>query len=591
MKGWSTLLGCILIASSLNANPEPGATPRQQTFFELYQTNREEGIPNYITQDFLLLGYSLVRRATLNELETQHLLPRLRTVLDALDAALDGDIESPAAKANREFIEILQALLYDSTEVDSKRAQTELDLILAAQGIVSSPLWGMRIDYSRFRPRGRYTQNAELGAYFRTMAYASAVLFAIQESRATGLDATMADRHLAQALALAEILQQAPLAESYRALNDALRWQFGAGDDLRLNDLLALAKRNEDMPARRQSLLEYARMHQRQPIILDGVIDVSQLEPGVTAQDVLTGWRLLPLRYTPDSAALQQLVYDRVGLYQGDCAGCPRPTSLVILNGQPVKGFPSAMELMALLGSQRADEIVKQRRDDQYQGYPQALRAAQDNLNASQGLSGAQLALLQTGFAAAPADAKRLQALLGFWTWQRYLGVLYSKQSSSPSSKGLQIPQPRSGAKIEPATALYRALGVLVGEHQKYTPDPRWDEFANILAGCARASEKMDRGERLSAEDQAFLNALDKALLTLVGQPDQPIVVDVHTNAATQEVLQEGVGFAAIVVSEGRRGARFTHYEFRWPLAQRLTDEEFTALLRAERVPGSSENQ
>ena len=58
----------------------------------------------------------------------------------------------------------------------------------------------------------------------------------------------------------------------------------------------------------------------------------------------------------------------------------------------------------------------------------------------------------------------------------------------------------------------------------------------------------------------------------MVGE-DAPIIVDVHSNPASGEVLQEALGYANVVKHDQQLGARWWHLEFRQPLNQRMTDE------------------
>ena len=99
-----------------------------------------------------------------------------------------------------------------------------------------------------------------------------------------------------------------------------------------------------------------------------------------------------------------------------------------------------------------------------------------------------------------------------------------------------------------------------------------------------------------------FLNNLDKAFLELTGQKDMPIVVDVHTEPNSGQVLEEAIGYPksiyyglkksnVVILDPGAndyglesnavaRGALFTHYEFKHPMSDRLTDAAWQAMLK-----------
>jgi hypothetical protein len=112
-----------------------------------------------------------------------------------------------------------------------------------------------------------------------------------------------------------------------------------------------------------------------------------------------------------------------------------------------------------------------------------------------------------------------------------------------------------------------------------------WKPFEAILKRCLAISFRELQENPLSAKDQAFLNNLDQQLLKLTKNKDQPIVVDIHTNPASQEVVQEGIGFAQIVSRDKARGALFTHYEFKQPLQERLDNDQWLTQLRSGKQP------
>ena len=72
-----------------------------------------------------------------------------------------------------------------------------------------------------------------------------------------------------------------------------------------------------------------------------------------------------------------------------------------------------------------------------------------------------------------------------------------------------------------------------------------------------------------------------------------PVVVDVHTDTKSQQVLQVGVGDAQFVVvaidNEDDRtvyvGPVFTYYEFTHPASDRLTDEKWVQKWYKDDVP------
>jgi hypothetical protein len=81
----------------------------------------------------------------------------------------------------------------------------------------------------------------------------------------------------------------------------------------------------------------------------------------------------------------------------------------------------------------------------------------------------------------------------------------------------------------------------------------------------------------------AFLNNLDHDLIKLTGGADKPIAVDVHSDVNSGQALVEALKHPAEAKHGAERGARFQVAEFKAPLAQRITDEEWQKKLEAKK--------
>ncbi len=610
----------------------PLAAGQPRGMFELYEDNRRHGIPNYITEDFLALSYLMLLERTVERMEATRMAPAFRRLVESLAVAVDrlpASDRPPAREirdANRRFLDVIRSLLDedprdagaggDAAPAPEDPVRAEVELVLAARGEALSPVVAQRLDYSQFRVRGRYTRNAELGRYFRAARYAGSVLFAVVASNATSITAEAADRLTAQALQLSRlIVEQDDVREAWEDLDRQADWWFGPADDLTAEDFVAVAggstpeadqggrrrnaRRQNDLPELRRRLFEHARATGRRPRIAGSIVDVDRLEAPLTALDVLTGWRLFPQRYSADSAALGRLVYDRVGSYLGDA----RPRSLGFAGGRPVKGLPSALELMALLGSRHAGSRLDATDERNFEGYAQAAEEARALLWEAQGLGGDHLALLRFWLAGSAAggparrpdvepdaDARQTNTALAFWTYHRYVGLLYSKQSYSGVSKSFSLPPERTKAWLEPAAELYVRLARSAGELAARAGSEPCAAYARILERCISIAVAERAGLELDAGDVDFLNDLDHQLFRLIGRRDTPIVVDVHTDPASRQVVQEGIGWPQVVEKDlgqdlRARGTLFRHHELHQPISERLTDESWSRMLLAGKSP------
>ncbi len=578
--------------------------------FALYEQNRTEGIPNYITEDFILLAYSEVLIEAVKELERDMLLPRFQALVNAVvrklkEARGRDEAETRAIRGALDYASVLQCLLSGESEpeaaVDKAVVIKELAKIRAARGVDRSDLMRQMIDYSQFRVRGEYAGAVSSGRYFQAMKYAGAVFFPVVESKAAGLSGEDADLLTARAIALARVvMEDVDLKRKYLDVKSRLSWLFGPSEDLTLEDYYHTAREapGASIQEIRAALLKRAREQGRRPVIFTSIVNRSALEPGVDVGDVLTGLRFIPPRFTPDSAAIQRLVFDGVTDYKGEGA----PFSAAVIGGRRVKGYPLGLELMAMLGSKEAGQRLEAGDETNYEGYSAAVTGAMHFLTRPAGMPGEHLKLIQYWLAhgeSGQVDAsRRLNTGLAFWTCRRRANILYAKQSYTMKGKGLDFPAQRSLAWIEPAPELYLYLQNLTKETLRHLDSDRLRKFHALLDRCRKISSKEISGESLDATDVDFLNNLDARLLPLTGGEDGPMVVDVHTEPTAGMALHEAVGRPEVVIEEiaGKhaRGGLFRYYEFKHPMTDRLTDEKWRAMLndpatmkRLEMSPGS----
>lgn len=604
-------MACVaLIFALLSGIPANGVsleTPKGM--FDLYEQNRIQGIPNYITEDFIILAYMMVLNETVTGIEEKILYPELTAFVSDLIKKLESEKKpDDITKVNLAYLNVLACLLSgtDKPEGADESVIGELTLIKEAKGISPSPLMKQQIDYSQFKVRGKYTRNETLGRYFRAMKYAGTVLFPVLESNATGITPEQADLLTGQALSLVRTIRNdESLLNRLKKIDEPLSWLFGPPDDLINEDYIAVADKMKDKPMSdiRKALLERAKEKGHQPLILSGLVNQDALEEGVSAKDVMTGWRFMPSRFTPDSAAFQQLVYDQVKTYKGK----KEPFSKALINKKVVKGFPLGLELMALLGSKEAGKRLDASDERNYEGYEEAAKRAKDLLldQSKESMASKHLSIIKYWLTQNDADkgpeqeaiaSRRLNTCLGFWTYTRYITLVYAKQSYTMSSKGLSASFPqRYDACLEPADKLYKRLHEQLGtlsdmmetRELKGGPKESVKEFMDILEKLREISIRDKKEEQLTETDVTFLNYLDKKLLKLTRAKDQPIVTDVHTEPNTQKVLEEGIGYPQVVekgirfkVTLKARGALFTLYEFKYPMNDRLTDEAWRGILK-----------
>ena len=584
-KRWVWLMVLVLLSiEQMEAEIMPVDQPSYYGMFDLYEANRKEGIPNYITEDFVLLAYSLAINEAVTHLEEQNLVPAFQAYVETL-GKLSG--KDRASKRNRDFLGVISALLSGGKipkwVSNVKDVKVEVDKVLTPKGIARSDLVRQTLDYTQFQVRGKYTRSEALGRYFRAMRYANTVLFPVVATKATDISNDDADALTDQALALSALMEHEDVVNKRRDLESKLMALFGPSRDLEPKDYLAQKKQKTQ--TLRDNLLQMAREEGKQPLILSGIVKVKDLEEGLSAADALTGFRFIPQAFTPDAAAFQYLVYHEVGEYLGR----DKPQTAGLIDGKLVKVFPSNLELMALLGSSEAALMLDKTDERNYAGYGLSWRKARDVLHISGGLVSDQLSIIQywltQGHADIPDAARRLKSCQALWTYQRYSSRLYVKQSYTADAKSFSMNPPREKAWISPAPPLYLVLALRVHQIQEALGESKQlNTLSDLLYRCAEIALQTSQGRRPSSDDSVFLNELDKAFLEVTGQKDLPIVVDVHTDPNSGQVLEEAIGYPESVYHDieatRARGALFTHYEFKHPMSDRLTDAAWQVMLK-----------
>jgi hypothetical protein len=289
----------------------------------------------------------------------------------------------------------------------------------------------------------------------------------------------------------------------------------------------------------------------------------------------------------------------------------------------PIRGFPRGLDIMALLGSKRAVYWLNELNDSSYENYSvqygkiesefSNLSAADWNRNLYWSWLYSLQPLLKDHGNDYPTfmqtDAwkdKEMNTALASWAELRHDTILYSKQSYTPlaGSSGLEeapTEKPFVGY-VEPVPEFYARLLALTNMTNRgldnmsvldETSKARLTYLEEILSRLQVISEKELQNAELTTEEYEFIkNFGDQVEGTIAGVDGNAakttIVADVHTDSNSQSVLEEGVGHVNMIIvtynlPDGRNvncaGPVMSHYEFKQPMQDRLTDEEWRQML------------
>jgi hypothetical protein len=597
--------------------------------YDIYKNLSEGGSAAFVTTDSVLHTYHILFDYLLRMLEMQRFSPDILTLSKSLfDESVTqyGSAAEPvktAALKNAAFYAVALKLLGESPDIPSQArdmVQKELTLINGHAGFEKSPLFGYLEDYSQYVPRGHYTRNETLKKYFMAMMWYGRMSFRLKDKD----DPEMGKNHTRRAI-LVTLALKGKAFDQWKGIYEPTVFFVGETDDLSVFDYnqllldiyggsIGLSDLADD--TKLQAFIDKALKLKEPKIVSTYLEDVDYDKSGM---DTIKGFRFMGQRFIPDSYMFQELVYAKVGT-QGD----PRL-------------FPLGLDVMAVLGSKRAYEILdKVYNETHYENYTKQFEALKAQFAALQADTWTQnlywcwlyclMALLNEkgdgypSFMKKPAWAdKELDTSLGSWAELRHDTILYAKQSYTMRASAMMPPQEPPKGYVEPNPELYGRLASLTGmtidglKSRGLLLDvfaDRLSRLKDLLAALKAISEKELTGASISQDDYDTIRYVGGTLEGIVTFPPDvkdaitndtdermAVVADVHTDVNTGKVLEEGVGnpyhIYVVVPVEGKltitEGAAFAYYEFKHPMSDRLTDEKWQDMLKNGQAPETPE--
>ena len=570
--------------------------------------------------------------------------------------------------------------------------QKEIELIEEHKGWEYSPLFIYQEDYSQYVPRGHYVKSEKLKNYFKTLMWYGRItaliggspLLSPGESICTGgIDGIISEydariQTLQAFLLTNQFSQSQDLQERWNRIYAITSFLVGFSDDLGPTEYSEVLKKlfkdevnSQEIEENYLELKETILDFPYNPKIYSGLGACELLMPcppltekeiqalKLQAKELLgktKGFRLMGQRFTLDSWLFSEIVSPYSGEYVGPKPPLPteekpftftwddiyaeyrkdRPFTWVKTEVQAcpppamreVKGFPRGLDLMALLGSERAKEILESSGDTQYSDYEKKfteLKKEVDSFskrNWSKNLYLNWLYVLKslwdefgygypTFMQTEAWQDKELNAALASWTELRHDTLLYVKQSYTIAEMGGIFEPPPVVGYVEPVPEFYARLLSLTKmtnqgfkslipqqELEKLMIEAGLDRFTEILSKLLDISKKELENISLNDNEYNFIEnfgSISEGLISTVsgGEVDPEVlktvlVADVHTDGNTEKVLEEGVGYIKTAViayklPEGHIligiGPTFSYYEFKQPMENRLTDEEWREIL------------
>ncbi|MFH0915612.1 MAG: DUF3160 domain-containing protein [bacterium] len=599
-------------------------------FWQVYESARYQGLPLLVTTDSVLNAYHGLFDTLLQRMEEEALFRQAEVMTEALYAAASDQWSTGTdeavkedARLNMAYFAVANSLLKGANtapDVVGDEVDAELSLIEAAGGLERSPILGFTEDYSQYKPRGHYTRSEQLERYFKAMMWYGHTGFFINPRDP---DVT---EELAVSLTRRAILISSSLVgsarEAWMAVYEPTSFLVGRADDLTVDDMEKVLTQvfGAAQPAP-DALADAAKIatvrKELNKLAAPKILSATTRAAGDTQdrEGNERSFRVMGQRYIPDSYAFQQLVWAYVG------EDAP----------EAKRDFPMGLDIMTVLGSDQAYRIEKQDfGQDRYKNWESQIKKVNGEFSSRDpdlwpaNLYTGWLESLQHVMALPAAGApdfmksrvwarKSLNTALGSWTELRHDTILYAKQSVTAEGEGGE--EPETLGYVEPYPAFYAKIAELATTLRKGLVDyglidPESANKLETMIGLAETLEAIARkeltGEELTLDERTtiaeyghYLEILEQFDDDVEGRTLSPtaeksaLVADVHSSYNSGKALEEATGYPlvlhAVFELNGRlqlfAGASYAYYEFTVPLAERLTDEGWVALLDSGQAP------
>ena len=497
-------------------------------------------------------------------------------------------------------------------------------------------------DYSQYIPRGHYTRSETLKRYFKAMMWYGRMSFLLKGGEEALISEEDAKLATIQASLISTELSDVDVngvtaQEIWDRIYAVTTFFVGTADDLTPYEYLDAIEKVFGTEFQASELAEDAKIlnlkaelaQMRNPEIYGGS-GLCIVYPPITEEklydclDATKGLRFMGQRFIPDSYMFQNLVSPAVGMYVGE----DKPFTVCITGAGPARCFPRGLDVMAVLGSERAYEILEQEGDIEYQGLNTSYDIQLDKLKSefdefdiadwNRNLYWAWLYALKpllkefgegypTFMQTQAWQDRELQAALASWTELRHDTILYAKQSYTPVCTSIPL-EPSVVGYVEPVPEFYSRMLALTTMTREglaklnalnEIESSRLESLESILIRLIEIACDELENKELDETDYEFIRNFGQNLDSIIaGVEDEgketTLAADVHTDTNTMIVLEEGVGYVDLIlvaykVPDGRiivgAGPVLSYYEFKHPMNDRLTDEAWIEMLESGNEP------
>lgn len=596
--------------------------------FHAYEENDYRQVPNFITTDLYLQAFHMYFSYILKSLEKQHIIPTLEMLCHSFNAAcikLAEQTEDESLKDMAEHAATFYAIPYylltnKTLTVPSKyetEYQEEIEHINKQEDNFSDFLSykDAYFPYSLFKPRGHYTREPQLQAYFKAMMWLQTACFCREQQE-------QLKRSIFQAAVLCtyKSIDQTPLIKLYQHIYTPLTFLMGEADNLSIFDIARILEKNNAIHI--EDALTAGQIEKVNQALIELAKHKNNIKPQIeiTCRDKIN---FMPQRYLSDNEVTQKLVD---------------------VNPNSQRAYPKGLDVFATFGTGTAESLLIDfyKEPNNWSEYSKELQQLKDKFKTSKSTQlsvyelwmKSLLTMQQTdknnpGFMQTPEwGYKNLNTALASWAELKHDAILYGEQPMAAECGGAGPPDPIVVGYVEPNLPFWRkmenilqATRLILQQNDCMTDDlkGKTDQLNDYVTFLIQVTEKELRGEKLTEPEYRTLEYMGSSIeyftlsvvdpdlhlddWSLVQGPDKSIaiVADIYTRnirgCNKNGILHIATGNAnniyVVVEIEGNlyltRGATFSYYEFVQPLGTRLTDEEWQKMLEEKKAPAVPE--
>ncbi|MCR5798825.1 MAG: DUF3160 domain-containing protein [Lachnospiraceae bacterium] len=588
-------------------------------FFDIYEDNRYDMTPNFVTTDSMMHTYHLYYSTLQKNTEINFLSDDLKKLsehmFDKAVAMYDeckGTDWEDAAKVNVEFFAVGAKLMGNDIDVPdyADHVEDELHKIEAADAIRHNDIFNVDEDYSQYVVRGYYESTPQLQGYFKAMMWFGRCNFTQKEEK------------LNKAALLMNLCMDEDALASWDRIYSVTAFFAGASDDSGYYEYMPVIEQSfgtgadiADIIDDKEGYKTYKKLTaEMEPPKINSMVFADD-EGETDKTEMAKGYRFMGQRFTLDAAIFTQLCYSKV-----------------MTNPQGNKRMlPDALDVPAAMGSDMALGILEENGNAEYENYSKNMDMLRDSIaNApdtlwSASLYGGWLNTLNpllvpkgNGYPSFMTNdewtKKDLVTFLGSWTELKHDSILYSKQFMAEmgggweeeiDDRGYVEPEPELFARLAKLTADTSAgldkFGILSDQDRKALA-----ELSSLSDDLKDIAIKELTNEALTDDDYELIRCMggnlehfwemtiDKSALEDSNYAESSnfpaaLVADVATDP-NGAVLEEAIGRINVVYVvfpiDGElhlgKGAVYSYYQFEVPISERMTDSQWKRKLGME---------